>query len=719
MSTLGPVETGVVSNFVYKVLKEQIPDRVKRFAPALFFGGHIPLAEIDHHFEIAKNKILEEYSGNEAVQLFLSPEQTMKGGVLDPLFRKIFLGEPIKTRQMDAAFRACLTAHDRKVRKNESIKEVDEINRQIETQFLTSVNTAPFVIRSSVREVQETLNSIAHIVKCLETRSNVYVNMDNDICDSHKFSKQYFKELLGETEKTYISGVEGITKKADFKIEVQSSYVPIYVKDLMTSSVESSESSDSIHDAAKLIHDLRRILIRGPAGCGKTTLIQWVIWSCDPFQVSEEGGLPYFPIYIPLRRLDQSGIHKYSLDDVLYEALPTRTLKQHMPMNWLEELLSKNIDIILLIDGIDEVPDSKRSDVWEFINRISNEYSDLRMVLTSRHVSSVHLSDGQYREDLFQNKEAQEEARRLWNKPKEFFEFIVTPLSDADIISMIDKWFNGLDLNMFPGVGESEIGFLNEKLKDDLFLDENRGVLDLARTPLLCSMLCISYFHKQGKFPDSKRELYEHSVTLLVFVRDEARSIRNPKELHEFENKERLGLLKYIALIMQEGSDQSDPNQTVEVAREKMLDWIDNWKSSQPNLADQSYKYLDFLIERCAILREPSYGRIDFIHRSFMEYFAAERIAETKRPYEIRERITKDEWVNTLQFCMNTEAGGAYFGGCLVEEMAEFCNSRYENSDSGRRKMLLRVFGLAGLAMGRQEALSETLDEILFSVSTS
>jgi hypothetical protein len=95
MSAGAAIGTGVIANFAFGVIRERSPDGIKKLAPALFFGGGVSLAEIDYIFQEIRDSLLKDFSNDEAVQIFLGPEKCLKGGVLDPLFRKIFLGEEL------------------------------------------------------------------------------------------------------------------------------------------------------------------------------------------------------------------------------------------------------------------------------------------------------------------------------------------------------------------------------------------------------------------------------------------------------------------------------------------------------------------------------------------------------------------------------------------------------------------------------------------------
>jgi hypothetical protein len=123
---------------------------------------------------------------------------------------------------------------------------------------------------------------------------------------------------------------------------------------------------------------------------------------------------------------------------------------------------------------------------------------------------------------------------------------------------------------------------------------------------------------------------------------------------------------------MQDGIDPTFSEQSIEVDKYTVLVWIHMWMQNNGLTSFTSKHVLNFLVERCCLLREPSSNRIDFIHRSFMEYLAANEIVIYRTPYSLRTRIRDDQWLSTLQFCMETETGSNYFAGDLVAEIVKY-----------------------------------------------
>ncbi|WP_084619167.1 NACHT domain-containing protein [Thalassobaculum salexigens] len=711
MSVVAGIGGGVVANFLFGVAKDRAPDRLKRLVPALFFGGPLSAAEIDHVFSGVVEQILDKYSSERSVHLFLSPEKTFSGGVLNPLFRNIFLEERLDNKALENNFRACIHISEWRSNPKKYQQILDDIVRLIRRSLLANQATATFALNTSMSEVKDKLDKIESIC---EKWNQFLPEYGSAVTSSpvDEFSKEYFYELRERTKDTYINGLEMITKKPEFHQKIMDSYISLYLKGIDVEFGKSSGQSEESFGASEIIRDCRRIIVRGPAGCGKTTLLQWIIWNCDPFNDFQDNPskLKFFPIYIPLRRLEQLGTQSYTIRDVIFNTLPSDSLRPAMPVSWIRSVMTKGVEVILLIDGLDEVPENRRRDVWTLVKSIATEYPSVRMLLTSRHVSAVHVSDGSYRSDILQTRELYEQARQLWNKPDDFFEFVVSPLNDGEIFDLIDKWYAGVDPDFLRVEDQERVGIYPEYLKDELFKDQNKPIKELARTPLLGSLICMSFLYSRGHLPTSKREIYDYSVSLMISIRDEARRIGVPQKFFNFTVELRTKLLKDIALIMQEGVHQGERDQTVEVDKSKVLEWISGWLMEHKQLSGTADDYLGFLIDRCSIIREPSYNRIDFIHRSFMEFLAAEQISQTRRPEQIRDRILRDEWTNTLHFCMSTKAGGSYFGSLLIREMFDYVKNGTQKKTT--RPTYLKIISMLNSFTEDQLNVNETVREI-------
>ena len=122
----------------------------------------------------------------------------------------------------------------------------------------------------------------------------------------------------------------------------------------------------------------KNIVIKGDAGSGKTTLLKRL---CIFFMHKEENahedeilkekyGLTpeYTPLFLKLRRLKKYG---YSFDALLNDSCEAGSLS------------GKNI---LLLDGMDEIPDERREVFLRELDGFQREHDDMRIIISGRFV---------------------------------------------------------------------------------------------------------------------------------------------------------------------------------------------------------------------------------------------------------------------------------------------------------------------------------------------
>ncbi|MGH3325476.1 MAG: NACHT domain-containing protein, partial [Streptomyces sp.] len=124
-----------------------------------------------------------------------------------------------------------------------------------------------------------------------------------------------------------------------------------------------------------------RVLLRGVAGSGKTTLIQWLAVSTARDALPHELGplRGRVPFVLPVRRFAREGFP--APDDFL--AAVRHPLADEAPEGWVVRVLAEE-RALLLVDGIDEAPEPQRIAVRDQLRRLLRIYSGNRCLVTSR-----------------------------------------------------------------------------------------------------------------------------------------------------------------------------------------------------------------------------------------------------------------------------------------------------------------------------------------------
>jgi hypothetical protein len=154
---------------------------------------------------------------------------------------------------------------------------------------------------------------------------------------------------------------------------------------------------------------------------------------------------------------------------------------------------------------------------------------------------------------------------------------------------------------------------------------------------LLCSMICALHRDSRENLPNERVELYKQCVDMLLTKRDEGRKVALGPEYAQLKPGQQLALVQNFAYWMMRNG-YSDVS--VEEADQ-------HFEAKLPDLdapeADGK-KVRRFFAERTNLLREPVDDRIDFTHRTFQEFLAAQQAVKDNDFGFLREKATDDQW---------------------------------------------------------------------------
>lgn len=310
----------------------------------------------------------------------------------------------------------------------------------------------------------------------------------------------------------------------------------------------------------------KRIAIIGEPGAGKTTLLEQIAFSPKT---------PGFPIWISLGSLGEKSLEEYLCQKWLRDALKTSNVTQQQKE--LEELF-KSGGVLLLLDGVDEMPaPSPVEALTKIREELTGWVADARVVLTCRvnvWDASVNALQG------FDTYRTLEFSYGDGNKPDQVREFIC-------------QWFSKADK---PELGEP----LREKLDED----RHQRIRDLVKNPLRLSLLCQSWYFRQGDLPKTKAALYEQFMQAFYDWKEEQFSTTPTKRK---ELNVALGLLAREAIDKEKARFGIRESFVIELMGEDLF-----------NLACKLH-WLNF-VYKDAETDEKVYA---FFHPTFQEYFAA------------------------------------------------------------------------------------------------
>ncbi|HEY9674112.1 MAG TPA: HEAT repeat domain-containing protein [Waterburya sp.] len=322
------------------------------------------------------------------------------------------------------------------------------------------------------------------------------------------------------------------------------------------------------------------MVILGDPGSGKSTLLQYLAlqWAEEPTE--------QLPLLVELREYIRDRATPASVLEFFHRG--TRTIQKLNQADLDRQLRSGRA--LVLFDGLDEVFDPvRREEVITEIIRFTNEYKNVRVVVTSRIVgyNPERLRDAEFRHLTLQDLE-----------PKQIQEFIET--------------WHDLALGNDP-----DREMLQKRLQDAI--DNSKSIAELAGNPLLLTMMAI--LNRRQELPRDRAELYDQASRVLLYNWDVDYK-RLQVSAEAIGRPEKQSLLRQIAYEMQAGEKGIKGNI---INGEKLLEIITKFLKERE--FDQPRQKAQILInqlrERNFILCYLGNDYYGFVHRTFLEYFCA------------------------------------------------------------------------------------------------
>ncbi|MEU9959159.1 NACHT domain-containing protein [Streptomyces sp. NPDC050982] len=367
-------------------------------------------------------------------------------------------------------------------------------------------------------------------------------------------------------------------------------------------------------DEALADHD--RVLLRGEAGSGKTTLVQWLAVSAARHDL--DGRMAYLcdriPFVLPLRTLTRHG-----------ERLPAPAnflpavgapLIGEQPPGWESRVLATGRALVL-IDGIDEVPEGERARARAWIGDLIDTYPGNRWLVTSRPSA----------------------VREEWLAEEDFTELTLAPMRPDDVAAFIGRWHTAAR----TGAYEEDEALTSYEAQ---LLNAVRAKADLGRlatNPLMCGLLCALHRDRRGFLPIGRKELYEAALTMLLARRDRERGMPGP----ELREEPQLQILQRLAYwLIKDGR--------TEMSRERALAEITKALPALPEMAalGDAEAVLTHLLNRSGLLRTPSRGTIDFCHRTFQDFLGARALLDDGTFGMVRKHAADDQWEDVIRMAV-------------------------------------------------------------------
>ncbi len=225
------------------------------------------------------------------------------------------------------------------------------------------------------------------------------------------------------------------------------------------------------------VHKYERLAIYGKPGAGKTTFLK-----CLALECMESRFLPDLaPVFVTLLDFASQESHS-SLEGYIAGLIPGIDAAS---------ILAEG-RMLVLLDGLDEVPDAQFSRVRHQIGQLTDRYPSTPVVMTCRI------------------------AAREYNFDK-FVDVEMADFGPSQVETFTRKWFAAK----------------SKSTRSERFLQrlkENKRLAELASNPLLLTLLCL-IFEETGDFGGSRAGLYQEGIDTLMKKWDATRDIERKTEV--------------------------------------------------------------------------------------------------------------------------------------------------------------------------------------------
>ncbi|MEU2504904.1 NACHT domain-containing protein [Streptomyces sp. NPDC007863] len=477
------------------------------------------------------------------------------------------------------------------------------------------------------------------------------------LAEDAAFERRYLAHLAKKHGRLTIYGIDLRDSSAEWPLDI--AYLSLEAAGQDLHPPRDHAAGPVRADLALARHD--RVLLRGLAGSGKTTLVQWLTVSASAPGHAE--GMAYLhgriPFVLPLRTLTRHGERLPAPDRFLTATGCPLT----PPDGWADRVLAAGRGLVL-VDGIDEIPEAERGRARDWLRDLTGAYEGNRWLVTSRPTAV----DGD------------------WLAGDGFTELTLSPMTRAGVATFVRRWHRAAGPDAAP--------------YEQPLLDALRGdspVAQLATNPLMCGLICALHRDRRGYLPRGRKALYEAALAMLLSRRDRERDMGTPYGI-ALDEAPQIQLIQRLAYwLTRNGRTEIDRARAETIVAEAV-----------PAVAadcppDQVFTHL---LHRSGLLREPTADTVDFVHRTFQDYLAAKALVDNWDIGVLVEHASDDQWEDVIRMAV---------GHARPRECAEILRELLRTADAAeKRATQLRVLVLAATALEHATEVSpEIRAEIL------
>lgn len=412
-----------------------------------------------------------------------------------------------------------------------------------------------------------------------------------------------------------------------------------------------------------------RLLLRGPAGSGKSTLVQWLALNAAR-QTFGDGLTDWnrrVPFVLRLRAFTALDTLPAPADFLRAAGVP---LHGSAPAGWADRLLLEGRALVL-VDGVDEVPDRLRKRTERWLKDLIVAYPRARYVVTTRPSA----------------------VPETWLSGSGFEPHTLLAMSQEDVRAFIEHWHRAARSECRSKEERAELDPYENALRRAVGTRRDLG--RLATNPLMCALLCALNRDRRMQLPRARKELYDAALDMLLVRRDTEREIIGVEGV-DLTREEQTALLQRLAYWLIR-------NGLAEARQDEAVSLISDWMRAMSQVRGTPGQVFAHLLNRSGLLREPAPGAVGFVHRTFQDYLGAKAAVEARDFGVLVRHAHEDQWDDVVQMAV---------GHARPVERAWLLTSLLERADAEAGHEHRLVLLAAGSLAHAPELDPEVRDEV-------
>ncbi len=353
----------------------------------------------------------------------------------------------------------------------------------------------------------------------------------------------------------------------------------------------SDVGNDEKRPGLEIANKCQYLMVLGGPGIGKTTFLRKVGLEALRGEQGDYRHDGLIPVLLELRAFREGTI---DLKQAIAQEFANCGLSDYEKCT--DKLLTEG-KLLILLDGLDEVPTDRTDDMMIKIKNFVDRYSKNRFIASCRIAAYRHN---------FQR----------------FTDITIADFDDRQIQNFIDNWF----------LSHNQIEW-GKVCWEKLNSEEHISTKELAHTPLLLTLIC--FLHQEaGEFPANKATLYGDALQVLLVKWDASKEISRQVLYKGLDSKRKTLMLAEVAYTS--FTDNKLFLQVYEIS--KIVESALTGMSLDENFVDGK-QVIEDIEKQHGILVARDKGIYSFSHLTIQEYLTAYHILDN-------DNIDLDDFVN-------------------------------------------------------------------------